>query len=67
MPQLLELGADLQVVVNFAVEDDDGIAIGRLDGLVAAGYVQNRQPGSAKRAQGGLVARPAGRVRDGPA
>ena len=53
--QLLELGANFEVVVNLAVEDDDGVAVGGLDRLVAAGYVENRQPGSAKGAEGGLM------------
>ncbi len=55
VPQLLELGTDFEVVIDFAVEDDDGVAIGRLDRLVAAGYVENRQPGSAQGAVGGLM------------
>ena len=53
--QLLELGPDFHVVVNFAVEDDDGVAIGRLDGLVASRYVQYCQAGSAEGAVGRLV------------
>ena len=53
--QLLQFGANFQVVINFAVEDDDGVAIRRLNWLVAAGYVENCQTGSAQRAVGGLV------------
>ena len=40
------------MVVDFAVEDDDGIAIVRKDGLIAGREVNNLEPGCAQRAIG---------------
>ena len=49
MTKRFQLGAQFQVIVNFAVEDDHGIAILREDWLVAAFQVNNFQ---ARGAQG---------------
>jgi hypothetical protein len=47
-------GADFQVVINFAVEDDHGVAVFGNDRLIAGGEVQNFQASSAKRDAIGL-------------
>src|SRR5580658_249186 len=54
MADLFQLGAQFQVIVDFAVEDDKGVAIGRKDWLVAALEVNNFQAGGAERADFGL-------------
>ena len=36
MPELLQFVAAARVVVDFAVEDDDGIAVVAMNGLIAA-------------------------------
>jgi len=53
MAQRFQFGAQFQVIVDFAVEDDYGIAIGRKDGLVAAFKVDNFQAGGAQGADFG--------------
>ena len=45
----LELGAKLAMVVDLAIEHDDGAAFGVGHGLRAAGVVEDRQPPVAKR------------------
>jgi hypothetical protein len=42
--ELFEAGAQLAEVVDFAVEDDTGRAVGVIDGLLPTGQVNNRQP-----------------------
>ena len=55
MSQVLQLGADFEVVVDFAVEDDDRVAIFSRDGLIAMLQVDNFQAGRAQRANWRLV------------
>ncbi len=55
MAQLLQLGAHFEVVVDLAVEDDDGVAVFGRDGLVAVLEVDNFQAGRAQRADRRLV------------
>src|SRR5690242_2123252 len=50
MAQGFEFGADFEVVVNLAVEDDDRIAIFREDRLVSSGEIDNFEPGRAETA-----------------
>src|SRR5208282_1497418 len=54
MAERFEFGAQFQVIVDFAVEDDYGVAIRRKDGLVAAFEVNNFQAGGAEGADFGL-------------
>ena len=49
--QRFQLLAQLQMVVDFAVEDDDGVAVVGLDGLVAACQIDDLQAGRAQRAE----------------
>ena len=59
-----QLGAQFQVVVDFAVEDDHGIAIVRKDGLVAAFEVNNFQARGAQASRCRIGRRLAGPGRD---
>src|SRR5580698_8558700 len=54
MAELFQFGAQFQVIVDFAVEDDYSVAIQREDRLIAAFEVNNFQAGGAKRADFGL-------------
>ena len=54
MAELFQFGAQFQVIVDFAVEDDYSVAIRREDRLIAALEVNNFQAGGAKRADFGL-------------
>jgi hypothetical protein len=45
-----ELFADVEVIVDFAVESDGGVAVIGNDGLIAAGEVNNLETGSAQAA-----------------
>jgi hypothetical protein len=51
MAEFFEFGADFQVIINLAVEDDAPLAAIFEDGLVAGFQVDNFQPGGAKRKQ----------------
>src|SRR5580658_3826968 len=53
MAERFQFGAQFQVIVDFAVEDDYGIATRRKDGLVAAFEVNNFQSGGAQGANFG--------------
>jgi len=53
MAERFQFGAQFQVVVDFAVEDDYGVAIRREDGLVAAFEVDNFQARGAEGADFG--------------
>jgi hypothetical protein len=55
MAKLFQLGADFEVVVDFPIEHDDGVAIGSRDGLIAVLEIDNFQACGAHRANGGLV------------
>jgi hypothetical protein len=50
-----ELLANLDVVVDFAIKDDDVVVIVGVDGLIAAGEVNNFEAGRAEAAAEGLV------------
>src|SRR5580692_12486315 len=54
MAEFFQFGAQFQVIVDFAVEDDYSVAIRREDRLIAAFEVNNFQAGGAKRADFGL-------------
>jgi hypothetical protein len=49
--EFFEFGADFQVIVNLAVEDDAPFTAIFEDGLIASLQVNNFQPGCAKRKQ----------------
>ncbi len=53
MAQRFQVAADLQVIVDLAVEGDDGVGVVTSEGLVAAAQVDNFQ---AHRAKGGFAA-----------
>ena len=55
MTQLFQLRAQLEMIVNFAVEDNSGMAVIGEDGLIARGQVQNLQPRGAERKNRCLV------------
>src|SRR5579863_2425714 len=50
MAERFQFGAQFQMIVDFAVEDDYSVAIRGEDGLVAAFEVNNFQAGGAERA-----------------
>ena len=50
MAQFLQLGAHFEVVIDFAVEDDDRVAIFGRDGLIAVFEIEDFQPRRAQRA-----------------
>src|SRR5208282_6915903 len=54
MAERFEFGAQFQVIVDFAVEDDYGVAIRRKDRLITAFEVNNFQAGGAEGADFGL-------------
>ena len=54
MAEVFQFGAQLEVIVDFTVEDDCGVAIWRKDGLVAALEVNNFQARGAEGADFGL-------------
>ena len=54
MAERFQFGAQFQVIVDFAVEDDYGVAVRRKDRLIAAFQVNNFQAGGAERAYFGL-------------
>ena len=49
MSALFQFAAQFQVIVNLAVEDNDGVAILGYDGLIAALDVDDLQPRRAQR------------------
>jgi hypothetical protein len=51
---LLEFTANFEVIVDFAVEDDTGVAIFRKDGLIAAVEIDDLEAGRSHREQTGL-------------
>ena len=53
--RFFQLGAEFQVVVDFAVEDDGRIAVVRLKRLVAGFQIENLEPGGSQRAGSGFV------------
>src|SRR5580700_7032599 len=53
MAERFQFGAQFEVIVDFAVEDDYGVAIGRKDRLVAAFEVNNFQARGAEGADFG--------------
>jgi hypothetical protein len=67
MAVLLQFAPQFRMIVNFAVKDDDGVAIGRLKGLCAGFKINDFQPGDCHRDRIGLeyalLVRPA--VQDG--
>ena len=63
MSEFFEFGADFQVIVNLAVEDDAPLTAIFEDGLIAGFEVDNFQPGRAKRKQSPTRKRPAGPAR----
>ena len=46
--QSFQLAPDFEMVIDFAIEDDDRIAIFGKDRLVAVGEIDNLQPGGAQ-------------------
>ncbi len=54
MSALFQFAAQFQVIVDLAVEDDDGVAILGQDGLIAALHVDDLQPRRAQRDSLGL-------------
>ena len=54
MAERFQFGAQFQVIVDFTVEDDNGVAVGRKDRLVAAFQVNNFQARGAQGADFGL-------------
>ena len=50
MPGFLQFGTKFEVVVDLAVEDDDGVAVVGANGLVAGFQVEDLQAGCAQRA-----------------
>jgi hypothetical protein len=50
-----QLGPDLKMIVNFAVEDDYGVTIFAANGLIAGLQVQDFEAGSAEGTNGGFV------------
>ncbi len=52
MAERFQLFADLGVIVNFAVEDNDGIAVFGAHRLIAAGEINDLQPHRAHRSIG---------------
>ena len=65
--EFFEFGADFQVIVNLAIEDDAPFAAIFENGLIAGFQVDNFQPGGAKGKQLRARKRPAGRGRDASA
>ena len=53
MAERFQFGAQFRMIVDFAIEDDYGVAVWREDGLVAAFEVNNFQAGGAERADFG--------------
>ena len=49
MPERFEFLANLGVVVDFAIEDDDGVAVFGAHGLIAAGEIDDLEPHRAHR------------------
>ncbi len=55
MTQLFQFRAQFEVIVNFAVENNPGMAVIREDWLIARGQVQNLQPRGTERKNRRLV------------
>lgn len=53
-----EFGAEFAVVIDLAVEDDDGVAVGGVDGLFAAGEINDAEADGAEGDVGGDVDAP---------
>jgi hypothetical protein len=49
MPALFQFAAQFQMIVNLAVEDDDGVAVLGKDGLISALNIDNFQAGGTQR------------------
>ena len=55
MARLLQLGAQFQVVIDFAVEDDGGVAVVGVKRLVAGFQIEDLEAGGSQRAGSGFV------------
>jgi len=53
-----EFGAEFAVVIDLAVEDDDGVAVGGIDGLFAAGEINDAEADGTEGDVGGDVDAP---------
>ena len=53
VPEGFQLRPQFQVVIDFAIEYDDRVAIARGDRLIARSQIENLQPGGAEGAQAG--------------